>query len=96
MSNVTLAIAGLRYKIACDSGEEAHVAMLGQLVDDRLAEMPNIAAQPETRRLLYAALLLADEVHELRRQAAGDGGDVLESLAERLERVAQDLEGAAA
>jgi cell division protein ZapA len=61
--------------------------------------MPHIANQSEARTLLYAALLLADENHEL-QQGGGGSADVapevvqsLEALAGQLERVASQLEG---
>ena len=98
MSNVTIAIAGRRYTIACAAGEEAHIAALGTSIDAKLAALPNLAGQSEARTLLYAALLLADEAHE----AADPGGRIeaevagtLESLAERLESLAATLESSA-
>jgi cell division protein ZapA len=102
MSNVTLEIAGRKFTIACAEGEEGHIAMLGRSIDDKVAEMPHIANQSEARALLYAALLLADENHELRQgapaPAAGPGPEIaeaLEALAWQLEHVASRLESAA-
>lgn len=100
MSNVTLDIAGRSYTIACAAGEEAHVASLGAGIDARLASMPNLGTQSEPRTLLYAALLLADELHDRdkgepqRPQVQEDGSvaQVLEDLAERLESIAASLE----
>ncbi len=105
MSNVTLEIAGRRYTIACAAGEEAHVAMLGASINTRLASLPNLAGQTEPRTLLYAALLLADELHEARKAAAPvertpdpqhSAAEPLENLAERLESLAAKLEQAGA
>jgi len=102
MSNVTLEIAGRKFTVACDEGEEAHIGMLGRLIDEKVAEMPSIASQSEARALLYAALLLADENYELRQggpaPAAGPDpeiADALEALAGHLESVASRLENAA-
>jgi cell division protein ZapA len=102
MSNVTLEIAGRKFTIACAEGEEGHIAMLGRSIDDKVAEMPHIANQSEARALLFAALLLADENHELRQgamaPATGPGPEIaeaLESLAWQLEHVASRLESAA-
>ncbi len=64
-SNVTLAIAGREYALTCAAGEEQHLAMLGRMIDQRLAGQAGFTGQPEARRLLYAALLLADELHEM-------------------------------
>lgn len=94
MSNVALSIAGRSYSVACSPGEEAHLAALGQMIEARLAAMPNIAGQPEGRRFLYAALLLADELHEQQQQEAPrpEIADALEALADRLEALAAELE----
>jgi cell division protein ZapA len=103
MSNLTLKIGGFDYTVACADGEEAHVTALGTLIADKLAAMPGNIALSETRALLFAALLLADEVHELRVAAATPapapgtpspdelaGG--LEAIALRLENIAAHLE----
>ena len=100
MSNVTIEIAGRKFTIACAEGEESHIAMLGRSIDDKLLGMPGIASQSEARALLYAALLLADENHELKQGGGAPAGpspevaDKLETLAQQLERVASQLEGA--
>jgi cell division protein ZapA len=93
MSNITLDIAGRKFTVACGPGEESHIEMLGRIIDSKIEGMPGLASQSEARCLLYAALLLADEVHELRSGStpAGDG-----QAAEALERVAETLEGFAA
>lgn len=95
MSNVTLTIAGRHYTVACGPGEEEHIATLGAEIDGKLADMPGLAHQSEARTLLYAALLLADELHEARLGApvsADDSSADLEALAARLEDLAARLE----
>jgi cell division protein ZapA len=100
MSNVTLDIAGRKFAVACAEGEEAHIMMLGRTIDAKLADMPHISSQSEARALLFAALLLADENHEMKNGGAAQakaGPEVaegLEALAERLEGLASQLEGA--
>lgn len=69
MSNVTLEIGGRSFTVACASGEEAHVAGLGRMIGAKLSEMEGIASQSEARMLLFASLLLADELHEMRSAA---------------------------
>ena len=64
MSNVNLSIGGRNFTVACAQGEEDHVAGLGRMINDKLAAMGDISGQNESRMLLFAALLLADEVHE--------------------------------
>ena len=70
MSNVTLFIGGRNYTVACAEGEEDHVGRLGQLIDSTLETMPHAVAHSETRSLLFAALLLADELNDLRQTAS--------------------------
>jgi len=101
MSNVSIEIAGRKFAVACDAGEEEHIAMLGRTIDGKIADMPQIANQSEARALLFAALLLADENHELKSgggkpgKSAPDVAGPLETLAERLETLAGQLENAA-
>ena len=105
MSDVTLTIAGRGYTIACDPGQERHVTSLGRAIDEKLTALPGLAGQTETRTLLFAALLLADELHEVQNggatapampQLADEGAaEALESLAGRLETIAERLESGA-
>jgi len=95
MSNVNISIAGRRYTIACAAGEEAHIEMLGTSIDHKISNLENLSGQSETRLLLYAALLLADEAHEatIRANLADDAtAGMLEGLATRLESLAKGLE----
>ena len=106
MSNVTLTIGGREYVVACADGEESHIVQLGRLIDAKLASMGNTGGQSESRTLLFAALLLADELHELRTAAAAappappvdapvvDTG-AADAARERLARIAQRLENIA-
>lgn len=99
MSNVTIEIGGRSYTVACADGQEAHVLGLGRAIDAKLATIPNAGSQAEARTLLFAALLLADENHELQQAKAPPPPPVdtlapaLETLAARLENCATRLEG---
>jgi cell division protein ZapA len=93
MSNVRLTIGSRSFTVACADGEEAHVAALGRLIDEKVAAA-GAQGQTETRMLLFAALLLADEVHEL-RNSAGSGPALPEDFANRLEAIAQSIENIA-
>ena len=103
MSNVTLTIGGRHYTVACAAGEEAHIEKLGGAIDAKLQGTPGLSGQSEARTLLFAALLLADELHEARGGAAPPAAaspspalaDNLEALAGRLEALASRLDGAA-
>lgn len=106
MSNVTLEIGGRSYTVACGDGQEAHVAMLGRNIDKKLGSLKDFARQSEARTLLFAALLLADENHELKNgpevsppvaiidPVVGNVNVIeLEALADQLENLAASLEG---
>lgn len=95
MSDVTLTIGGRSYRVACADGQEPHIQRLGRMIEEKLGSMGDVAGQAESRVLLFAALLLADEVFEA-QQPKGDGPDFapqLEKLATRLENIAAHLEG---
>jgi cell division protein ZapA len=69
MSNVVLKIGGRDYSMTCAAGEEAHIAELGQMLHDKLGTLPDGGSKNDSRSLLFAALLLADELHELRKSS---------------------------
>jgi cell division protein ZapA len=99
MSNVTLTIGGRDYTVACAQGEEAHVTNLGTIIDAKLSAMGNAVGQSEVRQLLFASLLLADELHEARKTAPAVDqrqmpvlGSALERIADRIENLAEHLE----
>ena len=100
MSNVTLTIGGRDFVVATAEGEEAHIRGLGRTIDAKLAEMGEQTGLSESRMLLFAALLLADELHEVRQADRGSqpamseqAGRRLAGIAERLENLAARLEG---
>jgi len=95
VSNVTLQIGGRSYLVACAAGEEDRVQELGQMIEGKVREL-GPAGHNEARLLLFAALLLADELHEARKKGGSaptvDQADALEALAARLENCASALE----
>ncbi len=97
MSNVSFSIGGRRFTVACAAGEEAHIAELGRAVDSRVAALGGPGGQGETRMLLFAALTLADELHEQHKQADERLQTVPahRELAARLTRIAEALENMA-
>jgi cell division protein ZapA len=92
MSNVTLSIGGRSFAVACADGEEAHVGTLGRLIDEKVSNA-GVAGQTEARMLLFASLLLADEVHELKSRPATAG--LPAGLEERLAQIAGRIENLA-
>ena len=104
MSNVTLKISGRNYAVACAPGEEAHIMELGELIDGKVTSMGTAGGQNEIRSLLFASLLLADEVHDLRKarpaaaapaKEAVQDEETLSEIAPALERLAVHLENLA-
>lgn len=67
MSEITLTINGRSFGISCDNGQEQRVLDLGHYVDSRLKEISKAgAASNESHLLVLTALMLADEVFDLR------------------------------
>ena len=101
MSTVNLEIAGRSYAVACADGEEAHIIMLGQMIDGKITAIGD-SGHNESRGLLFAALLLADELHESKGSAGLSGASPqpasafdsakLGDIALRLENIAAALE----
>ena len=97
MSNVTIELGGRKYTVACGEGEEGHLSMLGETIQAKLASVPGLSGQSPERTLLYAALLLADELHEAQgkpERAFEQATEILEDLAGGLESLASRLESA--
>lgn len=104
MSEIALDIGGRVFKVSCAPGEEAHVTGLGNMIDEKVRGL-GVTGQSEGQMLLFAALVLADELHETRTRgsasvapAAAPAEDPalaqrLESIAESLEKCALHLEG---
>jgi cell division protein ZapA len=70
------------------------------MIDARVTALGGLGGQSETRMLLFAALTLADEVHEQRKPVEndtpdGDGDADADALAERLVGFAETLENLA-
>ncbi len=62
MAEVRLNIANREYIVTCRDGEEQRLLQLGEMVDQKAQEAGgNAAGLNESRLLLFAALLLADE-----------------------------------
>ncbi len=108
MASVDIDIAGRRYSIACRPGEEAKLREVGAIVDKKAQDAATaLGTLTEARQLLFASLLLADELKD-KRQASQPAhapastaesdpaiAEALERLAERVERLADRLEGSA-
>lgn len=82
MSEVRLLVGGREYTVGCADGEEAHVTRLGEAVDAKLQQLGGNLTARDAQNLLFAALLLADELDE-QRKAASEGGEARQAIAER-------------
>ena len=103
MANIDVEVAGRRYSVACRDGEEEHLRGLAATVDRRAQDAATaLGGLTEARQLLFAALLIADDLKEVR---AGNNlpepappppdpavADALERLAARMEGLADTLE----
>jgi cell division protein ZapA len=101
MASVEVEIASRKYNVACRDGEEAHLRSVAAIVDAKAVDAAAaLGSLSEARQLLFASLLLADELQEHR-----DGNppappsepdpamlDALDGIASRLERLADRLE----
>jgi cell division protein ZapA len=61
MSTVNLTINGKRYEVGCEDGAEAQLEALGEMVDARARHIAAEGSSSDTRLMLLAALVLADE-----------------------------------
>ncbi|SEQ71837.1 cell division protein ZapA [Sphingobium sp. YR768] len=104
MAEIMLQIAGRPYPIRCRDGEETHIAHLATMIEQKARQaQQSTPGMTEVRTLLFAALFLADELNDLRREAAGrqtqlalDADDepsarAFEALAARIEKLRERL-----
>ncbi len=65
MAQVQVVINGRTYQIACDDGQETHVARLGRYLDQKVTGIVKSVGQVGDQRLLVmAALMIADDLVE--------------------------------
>lgn len=76
MAQVTLRINGYAYTLGCQDGEEDHLQAMAAEVDRQIDSVKASAGPSgEARMLVIAALLMADDVHEMRQKlAAAEAG----------------------
>lgn len=72
MAEVSVRINGYVYTVGCEDGQETHLQAMAAEVDGRIASIKAVGAQSgEARLLMLAALLLADELHDMRLAGSG-------------------------
>jgi len=107
MADVDVEVSGRRYRLSCRDGEEDHLRALVRMVDVKAGELTGaLGEMTESRTLLLSALLLADELNDLRGAAAVLRNEppapaaepdpayavAIERIAERVERLADRME----
>jgi cell division protein ZapA len=105
MAEIDIIIAGRPYKVACRDGEEETLRTAARLVDAKSREaLAGLGTLSEARQLLFAGLLLADQLIDGRPEAAPPAAPAgpdpelaarAKRLAERLESLADSLEAEA-
>jgi cell division protein ZapA len=69
MAEVSVSINGRVYRMACDPGQEDHLARLGRELDQRIAQLRESFGEiGDTRLAVMAAIMVADELAELKRR----------------------------
>ena len=104
-ATVTVSVVGRSYEIGCDDGQEERVKKLAADIDRRANDLlKSVGAVGEGRILFMTALLLADELADLKttlereRAAAGETdtavAEGMTALARRVDAIAERLENA--
>jgi cell division protein ZapA len=109
LAQVTVKINGYTYTVGCEDGQEQHLLAMAAEIDGRIESIKALGGgSGESRMLVMSALLMADELHDMRieldalRASATKGGgkakgdpDVnrrISKLAMRAEQIAAELE----
>ena len=97
MAEVNLTIAGRSYQVGCRSGEEENLLAAARMVDAKSREaLSGLGTLSESRQLLFASLLLADELLEKPgAHSAMVNPDLalrIEALAKRMESLSKSIE----
>ena len=107
MAQVLVEIHGKAYGVGCEDGQESQVRALAEIIDTKAREVaPDAAVLGETRTMLLAALMLANELQETRERLSklentvadlqGSSGELEARAVAAIEAVAQKLEALAA
>jgi cell division protein ZapA len=93
MSTVTLNIGPKSYTVACADGQEAHILALGAMVAEKYARLGSARAPLEAQNLLFAALFLADELAEARKQAGPEAPPAVPDQSAEVEALRATIAG---
>lgn len=90
MAQLSVRINGHFYKVGCEDGQEPHLQAMAEEVDRRIGSLHAVVGHgEEAQGLVLAALLLADEVYDLRHELGR-----MQSAAAQSARAAQAAAGA--
>jgi cell division protein ZapA len=99
MAQLTLEVNGRPYVVGCEDGQEGHLRDLAALINSHVLQVGREVGQlGETRLILMGALLLADELTDIRARltkAEGESARLGAALAAAQDAAISALEGAA-
>ncbi len=100
MAQVTIEVNGRPYVVGCEDGQERRLTELAAGVDAQVRQVAmDVGPLGETRLILMGALVMADEIAELRREIAelkAQVGDMAEGQARAEQAAVAALDAAAA
>ena len=87
MAQVVVSINGTQFRMACEDGQEDHLRQLAKELDDRINSLRGQFGEiGDSRLVVMAALMIADDVVEIRKK--------MRRLEQEMEAI-QDARGAA-
>lgn len=106
MAQVDVSVNGQSYRIACEDGQEDRLVDLAAMVDEKVIGLVNQIGQVGSNRLLVmAALIIADELVDLKNEVGSsreleddikqeDMVLTLQEITKRIENIADQVEQA--
>ena len=106
MAQVDVSVNGQSYRIACEDGQEDRLVDLAALVNEKVLDLVDQIGQVGSNRLLVmAALIIADELVDLKNEAGSsqeradnsnqqDAVLALQEITKRIENIADQVEQA--
>ena len=77
MAQVTIHVNGRPYMVGCEDGQEPHLTELARLFDRQVRQVSQDVGQlGETRLFLMGALLLADELSDMKLRLAHANAEI--------------------
>jgi cell division protein ZapA len=98
MADITIAIGGREFEVACKDGEEHFLHSAAAMLDVEASALNDaLGRMPETRMLLMAGLMLADKTASLEDQLkVGTGGGSSADVSKRIIDLERQIEDAQA